>query len=300
MKATPNLKRVKVAQEQGLKLTPTLVSYFMSNPEPFYPTDIAEMIADQLTTPGRVRTGSLAASSLPLHCYRAGVFQWIGADQNASRDELRDAILNNLFLDGHWRHLRLQATLLVTDLIDTIEHPLHHKELNIRGTADGISFEHGYGVEIKGAHDFSFQMLGNMKKPLDSHYWQTQAYLMLTGFDRWYVLYENKNTSDFKEFVVEPDQFMFDEIRQYARTVNTVLEHSRELPPMLPGCTQHDDTFKRCQYSTLCGGLSGSWPSDRQVSVSRSQLPMPKKKRGTVTKLPSVSVSSPSGAEGFQ
>lgn len=276
-----NLKRIVSFNQQGLVLSQELTKYFMSGAAPLYPEDVIEIIAQQLRSQPRDRTRSLSASSLPIHCERAGVFQWVGAKQNSSRDELRDAILNNLFLDGHWRHLRWQAVLLDSGLADTIEWSMKDDALGIKGTADAISFEHGYGIEIKGCHDHQFQILTNMKAPLQSHIFQVQAYMLLTGIERWHVLYENKNTNNFREFVVEKDEGAFDQIRRYTNSIKVLIERTRVLPDVLDECSRKEGAYKGCAYSDVCRETK-EWPHDNKTSVSKSNLPNPTRRRGKV------------------
>jgi hypothetical protein len=291
MRSTPNLSKISIGLQGKLAITPAVTKYMMLDPGPYYSEETIEIITNQLAGSGRIRHSSFAASSLSLHCYRAGVFQWLGATQNAGRDEIRNAVLSNLFLDGHWRHLRWQAVLLECGVIDTIEHLM--QDHGMIGTADGVNFAENFGVEIKGCNSYQYTIIVRMKRPLEHHIWQVHAYMLLTGMDLWYVLYENKDTNDWKEFRIERDPLITDEILRYVKSSRSVIE-LKQLPEMLPDCKEKIGAYRGCNYTDVCE-RSKEWPRDQDVSVSRVDLPTRKGKRGKVTAsvgLPSVSSGS--------
>lgn len=299
MRGTPNIAKVATGVQEGLVITPALTKYLMNDPGPYYSELVADIIKEQLTGQERIRHGSFSASAISLHCYRAGVFQFLGATQDAGPDTLRNVVLSNLFLDGHWRHLRLQAICLEMDVIDTIEYLMVDDQYKLVGTADGISFEHGYGVEFKGAHSRQFQIIRRMKRPIEHHVWQVHAYMLMTGMDTWYVFYEDKDTSDWKEYKITRDEAIIDQIKMYLTSCHTILD-TQLLPPMLGECTRGEGPWWGCNYRDICKGCD-EWPRESNVSVSREELIQitPKRRGGKVTKLPPISASSKSITEVF-
>lgn len=299
VRATPNIAKIATGVQSDLVITPALTKYLMQEPGPYYSEIVADLIKDQLLGEERIRYGSFSASSISLHCFRAGVFQFLGAKQNEGSDSLRNAVLSNLFLDGHWRHLRLQAVCLEIGVIDTIEFLMVDENLKLIGTADGISFEHNYGVEFKGAHERQFQIIRRMKRPVEHHYWQVHAYMLLTGMKTWYIVYEDKNSSDWKEYKITRDERVIDQIKGYLRSCHTIL-NTEQLPPMLEPCTSKEGPYKGCNYRDICERC-GTWPQDKDVSVSREALVQirPKRRTGGRVNLDRPSVSSESITEVF-
>lgn len=232
--------------------------------DPLLPNDgregIGAAILRQLLEVPRDRSGSFSASSAG-NCQRAQVFGY-----HAAESEKPDVQLQSIFNDGKWRHLRWQAMLLQSQIIDEIEVPLFWKRMKQRGTMDGAGIvpdDHPvtewrgdeFGFELKGVNAFQFDAL-KKSGPKEAHLNQVARYFLLSGFERFSIVYENKSTQEPFEWVVSRDDpGMAERIDKQRAEVESLLEYAedQELPPMLPECVAGKGAWKTCGF----GGKDG-------------------------------------------
>jgi hypothetical protein len=95
---------------------------------------------------------------------------------------------------------------------------------------------------------------------LDGHDDQVQAYLLLTGYDHWYVLYENKLSQEWIEVKVERDPIKIAKLAQILDQLSEAL-YDQQLPPILKECRNgQGKTFHGCPYSNICHATK-DWPN---------------------------------------
>lgn len=84
-------------------------------------------------------------------------------------------------------------------------------------------------IEFKSANDRSYQKILADNKPIESHVYQSQAYMLLTGAKKVLIIYFNKNDHKRKEFLVEYDENLVHEISANITIVKRSLKN-RILP----------------------------------------------------------------------
>lgn len=107
-----------------------------------------------------------------------------------------------------------------------------------------------WGVEIKGCNSNVYRDVVKLG-PLEHHLLQIGTYMLGTGFRRFSLIYDNKDTSEFKEYVIEWDDVTIDEVEDELGRLNDHIE-SKTLPEVLDGCKE--TTRYDCAYRNQCHG----------------------------------------------
>lgn len=253
---TKTLRAAKMYSEHII--THRLNMFLMSNPNLVLDDWVADTIRAEMTKQPRVRSDSFSSSSAG-SCHRRQVFQFLGIDSGG----VTGPQLQNIFYDGTWRHLRWQAVLLQAGILHTIEFPLKWDAMRSVGTMDGLGVvpdDHPreewrgleFGFELKGINSFGYksaQPTGVKEEHLD----QVHRYFLSGGFDLFVIIYENKDTQEWTEWVVTPDPVRLEAQRQELVALNEYVE-KEQLPPMIPGCvSRQGKEWKWCPYAGEIG-----------------------------------------------
>ena len=253
-------KHIKILKAGGGVVTPKLMGWLSNNDGVHAPTfEIMEKAVDILTPHDGDRSGHFHPSQL-YQCKRKQLFEFYGLPGKVSYNPT----LQNLFNDGHFRHLRWQLMLLSAGLLTDVEVPAKMPEFRLGGSMDGVNDKEGWVFELKGTSNFAgVQRSGVMA----AHKKQTQAYLLASGYEKCVVIYECKSSQQWAEFEVERD----DEIAAEITAILTELNHaidSGEMPEVLDDCkNQTGATFARCPYASSCLSISSTDEIATSVSI---------------------------------
>lgn len=126
--------------------------------------------------------------------------------------------LNRIFANGHFAENRFFRYFLEMRIFKDREARVLSENPPIRGRADflvNLPQEDGkdkvHIIELKTINDKGFESLTNAKP---EHIIQIQIYLNLLDIDAGFVLYENKNNQELREFYFEKDPQVWDKIRK--------------------------------------------------------------------------------------
>lgn len=251
-------KLVKEANNIDTIVTRPIRQWLLQHGDDALSPEVVGYVAAQLGTQPRIRSGSFSGASAG-RCLRQQELAYAGVGGDVIDPQLR-----NIFNDGKWRHLRWQAMLLETGVITDPEYLVWWKEKRSRGSLDGrgeVPMDHPkpqwrgleFGFELKGVSTFQFSAL-EKSGPKPEHYRQVHHYFVLGGFDLFSIVYEDKTTQNWKEWVIEPDAKLMIEaehdIRELSKAVDT-----KKLHRMLPECRKRTGTqFNECPF----GGKRGA------------------------------------------
>lgn len=252
-------KTIKAAKmyEQHI-VTHRLNMFLMQHPNLVVDDWIADLIHEQLVKQPRDRTQSFSSSAAGT-CMRRQVFNYIGIDPGG----VNEPKLQNVFYDGTWRHLRWQATLLQAGILNKIEFPLRWDAKRSVGTMDGLGVvpdDHPnekwrgleFGFELKGMNSYGYKYAAP-KGPKEDHLDQVHRYFISSGLELFVIIYENKDTQEWTEWVITPDQSRIDAQMLELESLNGYADR-QELPPMLPGCkTATGNEWKWCPFAGKTG-----------------------------------------------
>jgi hypothetical protein len=140
--------------------------------------------------------------------------------------------VRRIFNNGDHMHLRLQKYMLDAGI--TKPNPLNKngewafevKKWRVRGSADGIIKRPEAILELKSINERGFLTLGG---PKAEHIWQGHLYMWGLGLKKIVFLYENKNSQDLREFVMDWDQETFDTVFERVKYLNRCFD--KQTPP---------------------------------------------------------------------
>jgi hypothetical protein len=250
-----NLRALKKAMDRSDKIiTPALTEWLVVHSDDPLEDHIVDVVHNLLTTKPRYRGLSFSASSAG-SCHRAQIYGYLDMLKQTP-----DPQLANIFMDGKWRHLRWQAMMLSAGIIEDAEYPLPWVNQRAMGTVDAFGIvpeDHPrntwrgqeFGVELKGVSTFQFPKYDS---PIEKHLNQVARYFLISGWPLFCIIYEDKTTQAFDEWVFErdnPDMAQrIAEQRDELSALNLYVAN-KVLPERLPECMSlRGFTFKDCPY----------------------------------------------------
>lgn len=254
----------------GLLVTPAFNRYMRSNGGELTvsPANAAKVL-EMLSVPPRDRSGSFSPSARG-NCLRAQALAFLGAPQGQLSIEQM-----NLFMDGRFRHLRWQLVGLEAGFLDEVEVSVPMPAWMAKGSVDGRNVAGRWGFELKGtsmdlAHlGTAFQHvtaaldegrvpdIGKGRshvKLMWKHYHQIAGYILQMrandmDVDKFALVYENKQTQRWAEFVVEPNEWMLQLVEDELKTLGKAMR-IKKLPQIREECRPTTD--KTCPYAAIC------------------------------------------------
>ena len=249
------LKQAVRFAKMNSRITPKITPWLVNHPNGVHITnpDIYNRISSILMpTVSKSRAGAFHPSQL-YQCQRAQVYGY----HDAPSLRVYDPQLQNLFNDGHFRHLRWQIMLLEAGVLTDVEVAVYSSEYRVEGSMDGINAEEKWMFELKGTSQFKqVQARG----ALPAHIKQVHAYLLASGLEEAAIVYECKSTQQWHEIPIHSDPNIIKEIKEILESLNDAITNDY-LPERLEDCeNKTGSTFNSCSYSQICHGCNT--PSD--------------------------------------
>lgn len=202
---------------------------------------------------GRRRKAMFRASGSG-SCKRQQLFKVISAP---GRYEI-DPRLASIFMTGDFVHLKWQMAGLTAGWLDQAEVAWDRPEWNFGGTLDGI-LDDGSGFECKSINTRGFSMV-NRYGVDPKHLRQVHSYMKLGDFKAFSVVYEDKNTQEWREFRVHKDPDIAAEVDQELDELNELLA-TKTLPDPLLSCQHQDGSeYRNCPFRDICLQTK-EWPA---------------------------------------
>lgn len=274
-------KLIKDMTDEDKIITGPYTSWLANKADEGYPPWVVRIIAEQLAKQPRVRSGTFSASSAG-RCLRQQELGYLGAPATVIQEP--DAQSMNIFNDGKWRHLRHQANLLTARILTRIEVPVIVANRKAYGTLDGMGVvpdDHPrkkwrgklFGWELKGVNQWQYPRWVQQVEPIPGHLDQIDRYRLLYGVELFSVVYENKSSNEWYEWVLEPDMYRLDDSYRELQDLNTAIRRKR-MHDMLPSCKLRQGAdWRGCPFAGRNGTCekAGSWfdANDLQEAQSR-------------------------------
>jgi hypothetical protein len=243
-----SLKDQVKAVQTLLPITVRHENWLTKNSNPVYSDRALAFAAQQLagvTGSQRLRKKMFRASAATT-CTRAQIFKWIGMP---ARSEI-DSKLANIFATGNFLHLKWQMQGLTEGWLEKAEVPVDRDDINAGGTMDGVLYTGG-GLEFKSINDRGFNKVTSFG-PLEGHLWQVHNYMYLGELNHFSVVYENKNTGEWREFRVDRNEALIKQAEVRFIQLNEFVE-AQALPRVLPDCKVEEGTqYRQCPYRDVC------------------------------------------------
>lgn len=241
------LKQAVRFAKMNSRITPRLTPWLVKHPNGVRITNdkTAERIMSILyPSQSKSRAGAFHPSQL-YQCKRAQSYGYYDAPTQISYDP----VLQNLFNDGHFRHLRWQIMLLEAEILTDVEVAIHVPELRLEGSIDGVNQDEGWMFELKGTSQYK---MVQSKGAMPAHIKQVHAYLLASGLDEAVIVYEDKSNQQWHELAIHRDPKTIDEIYEILSELNDGVNKGK-LPERLEECeAQSGTTFNSCPYSSIC------------------------------------------------
>jgi hypothetical protein len=256
---------IKLAQPQ-LVISKRYDEWMKTNSNPVYSQhalDFGAWALKSQATP-RDRRGTFSASSL-WACQRRQQFTFLGLPEDPVSTRL-----GGIFQNGTFMHIRWQMAGLTEGFLVDVEVPIGSNDMNLSGTQDAIAYD-GSVVELKSIHTNGFSQI-NTFGPKDGHIYQVGTYLLATDAPRAVILYEDKNTQEYVEFVftraeLERDHVLYN-IAVGAQMVWDATNH-KQLVHHLDECAAGEGRYRGCQFASRCLGIRSWEQAEELASVGR-------------------------------
>lgn len=251
-----SLKESIKAVQNDLPITMRHEIWLTENANPKYSDEAIAFAEDQLrgiTGSNRLRKKMFRASAAH-DCSRKQVFKFIGMP---TKEEI-ESKLSGIFQTGNFMHLKWQMSGMTEGWLVRAEVPVDRPEFNAGGTMDGVMYTGG-GFEYKTINDRGFGRVTTFG-PMEGHLAQVDNYMFLGELDHFSIVYENKNTAEWREFKVERDEKRMTETKENFERLNEFVE-AKALPMILPVCkSKEGPIYRQCPFREICLTTRG-WPS---------------------------------------
>ena len=186
-------------------------------------------------------------------CGRAVFFKF----KNVPREKMEARILR-LFDHGDYMQMQILSTLLSLGVVRASEINIPPQEL-ISGRADAIITINNdlYVVDFKSMNSMIFK---NLAEPKEEHINQIQLYLHYFKVPKGILLYVNKDTLELKEFLVQYNTKLAQDLLKGLATLKTKIETDM-VPQRLSDFPQNWQC-KYCQFKDICslaGAKEAKW-----------------------------------------
>lgn len=254
----PSLKDLIKSVKDDLPITVPYDRWISDNPNPVW-SDKAIQLADDVyhqRVGGQRTRATLFRSSGAGTCPRRRMLKAIGIPEKSTID----GKLGNIFLTGNALHLKWQMAGLTAGWLAEAEVAKERVDLNFGGTLDGVLID-GSGFELKSINDRGFRdVMDNGPKAL--HLRQTHSYMLLDpSIEKFSVVYENKNDGEWREFRIDRDPVIYQEIEAEVHELNAMYQN-HQLPKVKPDCsTREGAEYRNCPFKDVCLTMK-RWPHD--------------------------------------
>lgn len=186
-------------------------------------------------------------------CGRAVFFKF----KNVPREKMEARILR-LFDHGDYMQMQILSTLLSLGVVRASEINIPPQEL-ISGRADAIITINNdlYVVDFKSMNSMIFK---NLAEPKEEHINQIQLYLHYFKVPQGILLYVSKDTLELKEFLVQYNTKLAQDLLKGLATLKTKIEADM-VPQRLSDFPQNWQC-KYCQFKEICsltGAKEAKW-----------------------------------------
>ena len=241
-----SLKNVVKMARLNSRITPKLQAWLTNHPEGVKVTshEVMKRVEEILMEVPKARSGAFHPSQL-YQCPRSQVYGYYGAESTREFNPQ----LQNIFNDGHFRHLRWQVTLLEAGILTDVEVPVFDPVRRIEGSMDGVNTKENWMFELKVTSQFK---VVKQRGAMPAHIKQVHAYLYASEIPEAIILYEDKSNQDWIEISIQRDETIIDEIVDILDGLNYSIDNE-ELPERLPDCeNKTGTTYNSCSYASIC------------------------------------------------
>jgi hypothetical protein len=233
-------------QRPELVVSPRHDQWMKKNSNPAYSPEAIRFAQEQLYLQGypRNRKGTISASSLG-SCRRRQIFTFLGFTELPPSPKT-----SGIFQNGTFVHIRWQMAGLTEGWLLAAEVPVGENKYRLSGTQDGIAYD-GSIVELKSINSNGFRGVNSFGVK-EEHKFQVGTYGAATDNDKAVVIYEDKDTQEYREFVVNIDDELIRDIELITDQIWGLID-SETLPEPLDKCVEGSGyQYSGCPFRDRC------------------------------------------------
>lgn len=231
-------------KREKLVISPRHDAWLVENGNPTYSEEAKAFLAREIGKPDRKREGTFSASSLD-SCGRQQQFKFLGLPQ------LRlDPRTSGIFQNGTMMHLRWQMAGLTEGWLSQAEVPIEKNEHGLSGTMDGVNYD-GSILELKSINSNGYRSVTSFG-PKKAHLFQGATYALASGREQVVFIYENKDTQEYIEKVIDRDDLPMQEAAQRAEMLWTATDERRLLEPRGKCIDKEGWEYHSCPFRDRC------------------------------------------------
>lgn len=230
----------------GLVISPRHDEWMKCNSNPTYSKDALDFGMAQMAAQAvpRDRSGTFSASSLNT-CRRKQQFTFLGMPELMPSSKTA-----GIFQNGTFMHIRWQMAGLTEGWLWEGEVPLPENSLGLSGTRDGVAYD-GSVVELKSINTNGFARV-NTFGPKEDHLAQAGTYVAAGGHDKAILIYEDKNTQEYKEFVIPAEELPLKEIETQAWEIQDMTKAEQLYEPLSSCLAKEGYRYTSCPFRDRC------------------------------------------------
>lgn len=225
-------------------------AWLLANDHPRYSPLAVSFATKQFQSTDRVRRGTVSASSLG-DCPRYQQFVFLGMPK-LPPDPQSVLRMHN----GSMMHLRWQMAGLTEGWLTDAEVPVHHPELKLRGTMDGLLYD-GSILELKSINSHGFSAI-KIFGPKHEHLFQMATYMLCTQRKRGVFIYENKDNQEYREVVVNDTDLPIGDAAEKADALWGAIQQEALYEPLGKCIDQEGWVYRYCPFRDRCLSIK-SW-----------------------------------------
>lgn len=235
----------KYQDGKGLIVSSRYKTWIAKNANPHYSAEALSFGHQQLLLQSnqRDRRGTISSSSLS-SCQRRQQFTFLGMPELPPSPKLAA-----IFQTGTFMHIRWQMAGLTAGWLSEAEVPIGKNTYELSGTMDGVLDEDSV-LELKSCNSNSFRRVLSFG-PLEGHLFQVGTYVLTTGREKGVLIYEDKDTQEFKEFVFPRAELPLIEIEFGAKLLWQRITAEQLVEP-LDECLAKSGKYLGCPFRDNC------------------------------------------------
>jgi hypothetical protein len=259
------LTKLIASIKSELPVTPRHEAWLADNPNATYTDEAKSFLAEEVGKPQRDRSAAFSASGATI-CPRRRLFSYLGVPEGTKFNTRTIQIFHN----GTFMHLRWQLAGISAGWLATPEAFATHEGLRVKGSLDGI-LDTGEGLELKSINSNGFNWVMSAQAPKLAHQGQIGTYfVMLPEIDAFSVIYENKDTQDYKEFLIKREKGPVTAARIELEVLNEHVDH-RKLPEIKDACwAKQGSEYLQCPFREICPTIK-VWEQAEELASTGSR-----------------------------
>jgi hypothetical protein len=257
------LSKLIASIKAELPVTPRHEKWLNENPNAEYSPEAKSFLAYEIGKKQRDRSAAFSASGATT-CPRRRLLSFLGLPEDTKFNSRTISIFHN----GTYMHLRWQMAGISAGWLAQPEVFATQPTYRIKGSLDGI-LDTGEGLELKSINSNGFNWIMGAEKPKAAHLGQVGSYfVMLPDIEAFSVIYENKDTQDYKEFLIRRSPEVVKPALEELTRLNEHVEN-QTFPEVKDLCwAKQGSEYLQCPFKEVCPTIA-TWTQATELAGAK-------------------------------